>query len=202
MFYDSVAVRSCLYSTRSFVSILSKSSLFVYSVRYLAITTMYSTRSFWVIALAITSQLALILGARLPVDEVYRREHLMAKENLTKRDLQCVENDVLLSLQQYTDDSVPFCSSYIGIPQETSISTLTTKTLSTLTSKLERRWLNEFVALSLLSPRPLSPQVWRQQWLAAQSRSPSPKPQPSQFSSVKRKTSFQRSSTSMRVRLA
>ncbi len=67
------------------------------------------------------------------MDELYKRKSSFeAKEELTKRDFECVEDDTLLSFQLYTDDSVPFCSSYIGIPKQTAVSTITTRTSETL----------------------------------------------------------------------
>ena len=61
------------------------------------------------------------LSYRLPVDEVFRR-------SLEKKDLVCVEDDVLLSFQEYTEDSVPFCSGYLGIGISTSTVPITGRT--------------------------------------------------------------------------
>ena len=61
------------------------------------------------------------LSYRLPVDEVFRRP-------LEKKDLVCVEDDVLLSFQEYTEDSVPFCSGYLSIGISTSTVPITGRT--------------------------------------------------------------------------
>jgi len=68
------------------------------------------------------------------VDELFKRKsRFEVKEKLTKRDLVCVEDDYLLAFQQDTNDVVvPFCSSYIGIPKQTAVSTITTRTFETL----------------------------------------------------------------------
>lgn len=66
------------------------------------------------------------LGYRLPVDEVFRNE--LQKKQLQLRDQICVENDVLLSFQEYSEDSVPFCSTYLGIGISTSIVPVTGRT--------------------------------------------------------------------------
>lgn len=58
---------------------------------------------------------------RLPVDEVFRKE-------LEKKNLDCVEDDTLLSFQQYPEDSVPFCSSYLEIGISTSTVPITGRT--------------------------------------------------------------------------
>ena len=68
-----------------------------------------------------------VLAVRLPVDEVFRRDQWSAKEKLESREL-CVEDDTLLSLQMYPDDTIPFCSTFISIPAQTAVSTVTVKT--------------------------------------------------------------------------
>ena len=68
------------------------------------------------------------LSARIPVDEVFRREQISAKEKLMKKDLTCIEDDALLSFQEYSDDAIPFCSTFLSIPQQTAASTVYTKT--------------------------------------------------------------------------
>lgn len=103
---------------------------FLYSTRGLVV--MHSVFCFWAIALPITALLGLVTGVRIPVDEVYRRNQFAVKQHMIKRDLKCIENDILLSLQQYPEDSIPFCSNYIGIPAQTALSTITTKTLDTI----------------------------------------------------------------------
>ena len=60
------------------------------------------------IALVVYFLCGVTLSYRLPVDEVFRKEH-------QKKDLVCTEDDELLSFQKYPDDAVPFCSTYLGI---------------------------------------------------------------------------------------
>ena len=67
------------------------------------------------------------LSYRLPVDEVFRR-------SLEKKDLVCVEDDILLSFQEYTEDSVPFCSNYLSIGISTSTVPITGRTYAYPTS--------------------------------------------------------------------
>ena len=51
--------------------------------------------------------------------------------NLAQRDpspeldkrITCIEDDYLLSLQMYIDDSYPSCSAFLGIPETTTTST-------------------------------------------------------------------------------
>lgn len=76
-----------------------------------------------------TSLFGSALSFRLPVDELFKRKNgFEAKQKLTRRDLVCVEDDTLLSFQEYPEDSYPFCSSFIGVPSQTSISTVVTRT--------------------------------------------------------------------------
>ena len=89
---------------------------------------MPSAFAFWAIALMIASLFSSALGARIPVDEVFRRDQLSAKDKLTKKDLTCIEDDALLSFQEYSDDAIPFCSTFLNIPQQTAVSTVYTKT--------------------------------------------------------------------------
>lgn len=65
------------------------------------------------IALVVYFLCGATLSYRLPVDEVFRKE--LQKKGVQKKDLICTEDDELLSFQQYTEDSVPFCSVYLGI---------------------------------------------------------------------------------------
>ena len=69
----------------------------------------------------------LALSHRIPVNEVFRKE-------LQKRDLTCVEDDALLSFQEYSEDTVPWCSAYLGIPVLTSTVSVTARTSATLCS--------------------------------------------------------------------
>lgn len=73
------------------------------------------------------------LGFRSPVDEVFRRKRFDVKNKLTKRDLICADNDdYLIAFQMDKDASVPFCSSFIDIPQETTTSYTYTRTFVAL----------------------------------------------------------------------
>lgn len=79
------------------------------------------------------------LSFRAPVDELFKgKSRFEVKGRLTKRDIVCIEDDTLLSFQQYTDDSIPFCRSYIGIPTQTAVSTITTRTFETLQSEFAK----------------------------------------------------------------
>ena len=73
------------------------------------------------VALVIHFLFSSTLSYRLPVDEVFRR-------GLEKKDLVCVEDDVLLSFQEYAEDSVPFCSDYLSIGISTSTVPITGRT--------------------------------------------------------------------------
>ena len=59
---------------------------------------------------------------RYPVPEALRKE-----VDLEKRQL-CVDDDYLLSLQMYIDDSYPWCSAYLGIGQTTTTATTYVRT--------------------------------------------------------------------------
>ena len=61
------------------------------------------------------------LSYRLPVDEVFRKELEKKAQDLGPRDLVCNQDDTLDSFQQYSEDSVPFCSTYLSIGTSTSI---------------------------------------------------------------------------------
>ena len=50
-----------------------------------------------------------------------------ARRELDKR-ITCVEDDYLLSLQMYIDDSYPSCSAFLNIPETTTVSTETART--------------------------------------------------------------------------
>ena len=52
----------------------------------------------------------------------------ISRKELEKKDLVCTENDALLSFQEYTEDSVPFCSTYLFIPLSTSTVSVTGRT--------------------------------------------------------------------------
>ena len=74
------------------------------------------------------------LGARVPVPEI-RRLHLaprapaaQPKGNELDKRITCIEDDYLLSLQMFIDDSYPSCSAYLGIPETTSITTVPART--------------------------------------------------------------------------
>ncbi len=90
---------------------------------------MHSVFCFWAAALPLIALLSPAVAARLPVEEVFRKNQFLAKERLTRRDLICIEDDWLLAFQQYTDTTYPFCSSYLGIPLATATSIAVTKTL-------------------------------------------------------------------------
>ncbi|KAL6714417.1 hypothetical protein ACLMJK_007840 [Lecanora helva] len=68
-----------------------------------------------------------VLGARLPVDEVFRRAQWDAKDRLASRQL-CVEDDTLLALQADPYDSIPFCETFVSYQLPTAVSTVTTRT--------------------------------------------------------------------------
>ena len=53
--------------------------------------------------------------------------HRLPKE-LQRKDLICQDDDILQALQQDPDDSIPFCSAYIGIPLSTSTVAVTGRT--------------------------------------------------------------------------
>lgn len=59
------------------------------------------------------------------------KQRYAVKERLVKkfvnRDLVCYEDDVLLSFQEFLDDTYPWCSSYLGIPRITSNAFTTVK---------------------------------------------------------------------------
>ena len=65
------------------------------------------------IALVVYFLCGAALSYRLPVDEVFRNE--LRKKEFQKKDLICSQDDLELSFQQYTEDSVPFCSTYLSI---------------------------------------------------------------------------------------
>ena len=88
---------------------------------------MRSTFSLWAIAPTMMTLFSAVLGARLPVDEVFRRDQWAAKQRLESREL-CIEDDTLLSFQTYSEDAIPYCSSIINIPAQTAVSTVTVKT--------------------------------------------------------------------------
>ncbi|KAL2044648.1 hypothetical protein ABVK25_012282 [Lepraria finkii] len=69
------------------------------------------------------------LGARVPVPEVRRMDLTQRdpKPELDKR-ITCIEDDYLLSLQMYIEDSYPSCSAFLGIPETTTTSTETART--------------------------------------------------------------------------
>ena len=73
------------------------------------------------IALVVYILCGLALSHRLPVDEIFRKE-------LQRKDLVCTEDDTLLSFQEYSEDSAPFCSSYLSIPVLTSTVSITGRT--------------------------------------------------------------------------
>ena len=60
------------------------------------------------------------LSSRLPVN--FRNE-------IDKR-LVCVEDDTELSFQEYQEDTVSFCSAFLGIPLLTSTLSITAKTFA------------------------------------------------------------------------
>ena len=68
---------------------------------------------------AIALVLYMLCGAAL--------SHRLPKE-LQRKDLICDGDDILQSFQEYSEDSVPFCSDYIGIPVSTSTVALTGRT--------------------------------------------------------------------------
>lgn len=91
---------------------------------------MHSSSSFWAIGLVI-SCLSSFASGRAPVDELFKRKRWEAKAEartqLIKRDQICIDDDALIAFQNDLYDSVPFCSTYLGIPQATSTSTSTTR---------------------------------------------------------------------------
>ena len=82
---------------------------------------MVSLSSLGRILLVVYSLCGAALSSRLPVDEVFRKE-------LQKKDLDCREDDALLSFQEYTQDSVPFCSNYLSIGISTTTVPVTDRT--------------------------------------------------------------------------
>ena len=93
---------------------------------------MPSLLSFWAIALLMSSLYSPAVGLRPAVNEVYRRNLFAAEREaerkLQKKDLICYDDQVLIDFQDDPDDSVPFCSSYLGIQDLTSTSMVTAKT--------------------------------------------------------------------------
>lgn len=79
---------------------------------------MHSAASFGSIALVVYILCGAALSYRLPANEIF---------GLQKR-LACVEDDILLSLQQYSEDAVPFCSKYLTISVLTSTVSITART--------------------------------------------------------------------------
>lgn len=79
---------------------------------------MHSTASFGSVVLVVYILCGAALSYRLPANEIF---------GLEKR-LVCVENDVLLSFQQYSEDAGPWCSSYLKIPVLTSTVSITART--------------------------------------------------------------------------
>jgi len=79
--------------------------------------------AFWAVALVISSLWASVIGLRMPVPEIrmLKKKDLEIEDSsaknslLEKKDLVCLEDDYLLSLQMFPDDSIPSCSSYLGI---------------------------------------------------------------------------------------
>ena len=60
------------------------------------------------------------LSNRLPLDEIFKKELEKKAQDIEKRDLVCDQDDTLESFQQYSEDSVPFCSTYLSIGISTS----------------------------------------------------------------------------------
>lgn len=93
---------------------------------------MPSLLSFWAMVLLVSSLYSPTIGLRPAVNEVYRRNLFTAERGaerkLQKKDLICYEDQVLIDFQDDLDNSVPFCSSYLGIQDLTSTSMVTAKT--------------------------------------------------------------------------
>lgn len=81
---------------------------------------MLSPSSLGSIALVVYILSGRALSYRAPVDEVVRKEF--------QKRLLCVQDDVLDSFQAYSEDAIPFCSSYLSIPLSTSTVSLTSRT--------------------------------------------------------------------------
>lgn len=87
---------------------------------------MLSPSSLGPIALVVYFLCDAALSYRLPVDEVFRNE--LKNKQFQKRDLTCTLDDLELSFQQYTEDSVPFCSTYLSIGVTTTTVSITSRT--------------------------------------------------------------------------
>lgn len=79
---------------------------------------MRSAASFGSIVLVVYILCGAAFSHRLPASEIF---------GLQKR-LACVEDDILLSLQQYSEDAAPFCSSFVQVPVVTSTVSITART--------------------------------------------------------------------------
>ena len=54
------------------------------------------------------------------MDDIFKNELEKKANGIEKRDLVCDQDDTLESFQQYSEDSVPFCSTYLSIGISTS----------------------------------------------------------------------------------
>ena len=87
------------------------------------------------IALILSFLLGSCLSLRPAVDEFYRR-HVVAVEREAKGQAQkrqvCVNDTVLQDFQADSYDAYPFCSSYLGIKEQTTTATVLTRTSEAL----------------------------------------------------------------------
>ena len=97
---------------------------------------MPSLLSSWAIALILSALSGPAVGLRPAVNEIYKKNLYAAQKEaeskLQKKDLICYEDQVLIDFQDDPDDSVPFCSSYLGVSDLLSTSIVTAKTSESL----------------------------------------------------------------------
>jgi hypothetical protein len=86
----------------------------------------------WAIAPVVLLLCSPAVGLRPAINEIYRRDLFAAEREaetkLQKKDLICYEDAALQAFQNSPDDTVPFCSSYLGITDLSSTSMVTAKT--------------------------------------------------------------------------
>lgn len=86
----------------------------------------------WATALSVSLLCSPAVGLRPAINEIYRRDLFAAQREaetkLQKKDLICYGDAVLQAFQNGLDDTVPFCSSYLGITDLSSTSMVTAKT--------------------------------------------------------------------------
>ena len=94
-------------------------------------TMMHLNLSFGSIALVLSFLFGSSLGLRPAINEVYRRNVIVAereaKGQAQKRQI-CVNDTILQDFEGDAYDTLPFCSSFLGYPELTTTATVTTRT--------------------------------------------------------------------------